>query len=415
MVRNLPGRLSRQLGRADSAFVRNCLRHTGPIHNAILPLDPFGALRRLWVVSRRKGNKAKGKLLKSKSAMAHCVMVAATVGATGCQVGGANFANRVDLPAGAFVNTATTAEAKPEADAVPAQTAAYEGLMAAKPANAGSTGTTLASAPDWPGALIGARNLAVLPRFNRYADDLLDHWGHRQIDGIRARSGRGPNGGATGTLQSVRAADRATTAREIVPQLEGGDTVEVLGERLGVHTGRWTGGLADTLSIEFNFDHASEAIRENRAFQAIVDRAGKAWSHRIADTWSTWHRPEGWLKTYFLPNGDVSDEIRVESGGETSTGLEIVVTALDAAESGGKPSQALIGIGGVRATTKWEPHDGAIRIIREPTSDFGTFFTAVHEIGHVIGAWFYSGGAAHFAPYADLERGTWHGRGVTAG
>ena len=43
-------------------------------------------------------------------------------------------------------------------------------------------------------------------------------------------------------------------------------------------------------------------MREDRAFRAALERAGKAWSHRIDDTWSAWERYAGELKGQLIGN-----------------------------------------------------------------------------------------------------------------
>ena len=90
----------------------------------------------------------------------------------------------------------------------------------------------------------------------------------------------------------------------VAPNLFDGDEVRILGARRGITYGRWTGGPADTLSIEFDLSHAGPAMRDDPEFRAMLDRAGKVWSRRIADTWSTWERPGGTFKGWRLSNGD---------------------------------------------------------------------------------------------------------------
>ena len=72
-------------------------------------------------------------------------------------------------------------------------------------------------------------------------------------------------------------------------------------------------------------------MRNDPAFRALVERAGKAWSHRIADTWSTWERREGEFKGWRINGGDHT-EVYVGAGGEISTGLEIDVKDEDLPE-----------------------------------------------------------------------------------
>ena len=264
--------------------------------------------------------------------------------------------------------------------------------------------------PGAPTALPGPNTLRMLPRHNPYAEDLLDHWGHRNVETIPERLGLGSSDDDSITLQALRStAASASTGPVVAPELYEGDTVEVLGERLGVRYGRWTGGPADTLSIGFNFDYATEAIRNDRAFQALIDRAGKAWSHQIADDWSVWHLPEGTFKARLIRNGGAGDIILVRPGGETSTGLEIFVTEHDEIEGPGTPPSR--GGPSLRSPmTKVEPHTGAIEFTSGVTDlrDLSSLSVAVHEIGHVLGSW------AGSPTYTDREHGTWNGPNVIA-
>ena len=260
----------------------------------------------------------------------------------------------------------------------------------------------------------GGVRLAERPRNNPTAADLLDHWGHRQSHGFtNGLSLTEPAGdGDAADLRRLRTAARTDDEALVAPDLQDGDEVRVLGASRGVTYGRWTGGPADTLSIEFDLSGAAWQIRSDPASRAMLERAGKAWSHRIADTWSTWERRAGDLKGWLI-NGNNHIEVRVEAGGEISTGLEIDVRDEDLPEvvagwanEGTRP-----------AGESWEPRFGSIEIDRDHLRDAGEaalFGTLTHEIGHVLGAW--KGGAEteEYAPYTDTEAGTWTGPKVVA-
>ena len=190
--------------------------------------------------------------------------------------------------------------------------------------------------------------------------------------------------------------------------------MQVLGVRRGVTYGRWTGGPADTLSIGFDLSRAGPEIRNDPAFQALLERAGKAWSHRIADTWTTWERAAGDVKGSLLADGSAGADIQVGPDGEISTGLEIYLTAGDLpGDSAGKGRQSTTHSPG----DSWEPHFGAIEIDREHLREAGEaqlFATLAHEIGHVLGSWMGGVIADHYVSYTNTATGTWSGPNVVA-
>ena len=145
----------------------------------------------------------------------------------------------------------------------------------------------------------------------------------------------------------------------------------------------------------------------------MVDRAGKVWSYRIADDWSTWHRPEGSVKARLIQDAVSRDPIPIATGGEASTGLEIFITERGA-QGGPADGRSRGGPSAIRATTRWEPHTGAIEFAHGMTirDEVSIYFVAAHEIGHVIGSWYGSAALPSYAPYLDRESGTWHGPNV---
>ena len=265
----------------------------------------------------------------------------------------------------------------------------------------------------------GGVRLAERPRNNPTAADLLDHWGHRQTHGIVEGLSliESADGEDAADLRRLQTAARSDDEAVVAPDLQDGDEVRVLGTRRGVTYGRWTGGPADTLSIEFDHSQASWQVRNDPDFRALVERAGKAWSHRIVDTWSIWEQREGELKGWRINGTDPSTPVYVGPGGEVSTGVEIELRDDDLpdyaagwAQAGSRPPGDL-----------WEPRYAPLEIdsdyLQAQLQGNGKselLRTLAHEIGHVLGAW--QGGATteQYAPFTDTEAGTWSGPNVEA-
>ena len=269
------------------------------------------------------------------------------------------------------------------------------------------------------GTEAGGVRLAERPRNNPDAADLLDHWGHRQTHQVVSGLSlvEAADGDDASDLRGLQAAARTNDEAAVAPDLRDGDEVRVLGTRRGVTYGRWTGGPADTLSIEFDLSQASWQVRDDPAFRALVERAGKAWSHRIADTWSMWERRAGEFKGWRINGTDPHTQVYVGPGGEVSSGLQIELRDDDLPEGVAGWAQA----GSQRPGELWEPRYAPLEIdsdyLQEQLQGKGQsalFRTLTHEIGHVLGAW--QGGATteRYAPYTDTEAGTWTGPNVTA-
>ncbi|MCY4488747.1 MAG: hypothetical protein OXF11_16760 [Deltaproteobacteria bacterium] len=258
----------------------------------------------------------------------------------------------------------------------------------------------------------GSRRLARIPRNNPEADDLLDHWGRRPLSSILATlslTAPAAEDSAEGlrTLRTTVATDEGTS---VAPDLADNDDVRILGSRHGITYGRWIGGPADTLSILFTL---SPAMQEKSGFRAMVRRAGKAWSHRIVDTWSTWEREPGAFKGWLINGTEPDIEVRVGEGGEVSTGLEIDIRDEDLpADTAGWAKE-----GTRRPGASWEPRFGSLDIDRTHlagAAEKDLFTTLAHEIGHVLGAWKGGTDTAGYADHTDTAAGTWTGPNVVA-
>ena len=260
----------------------------------------------------------------------------------------------------------------------------------------------------------GGRHVSLRPMDNVSADDLLDHWGHRRsalLSGLLSHVQ--DSGEDVAQFEDLLEAARGVGTDTIVPGLRDDDAVTVLGQRREVTYGRWSGGPADTLSIAFDLEHATRELQEDTSFRAALERAGKVWSRRIDDTWTEWERRYGESKGGLIGNyGADGREVRVRAGGETSTGLTIYVTEAQLGDLAG-----MAGARSFRPGADWEPHTGAMALDRDHLEEAGEaqlFHTMVHEIGHVLGAWYGADKYGYDRPEVDRDGGTWTGLHVEA-
>ena len=260
----------------------------------------------------------------------------------------------------------------------------------------------------------GGRHMSLRPMDNVHADDLLDHWGHRRsavLSGLLLQV-QDPSEDIS-RFGDLLAIGRRVDAGTVVPGLQDDDTVTVLGQRREVNYGRWSGGPADTLSIAFDLGHATTKLQEDASFRAALERAGKVWSRRIDDTWTEWERSHGESKGRLIGNqGAEGREILVGPDGETSTGLTVYVTEAQLGDSAG-----MAGARSFRPGADWEPHTGAMTLDSDYLEEAGEaqlFHTMVHEIGHVLGAWYGADKYGHYRPEVDRDTGTWTGPRVKA-
>ena len=285
-------------------------------------------------------------------------------------------------------------------------------MTAVEPTGASGSAAVRLSARSTPG---GGRHVSLRPKNNVDASDLLDHWGHRRNGLLSEQLSQAsePNDDVADFKDLLEAA-RKNGTEAAAPDLQDNDTIAALGHRRGVAYGRWSGGPADTLSIDFDYQNKTISAQNDRLFKAAVERAGKAWSVRIDDTWKEWERRTGEPKARLIGSyGSPGKQIRVGPGGETSTGLVIYVTGVNLPEnqtgSGGPHS--------IRPGNDWEPHAGAVAFDRDYIEEAGEaslFRTMVHEIGHVLGAWSGEATGQYIVTFVDPATGTWTGPNVVA-
>ena len=259
---------------------------------------------------------------------------------------------------GAFSGVRATTDSENPASDTPGATAASSPFDAQSQTVPSTSIATIAAGTD-PGGV----HLIERPRNNPLAADLLDHWGHRRVQGIVEGLclGTTAQGVDAAGLRALQAAAHDPGEAAVAPDLQDGDEVRILGTHQGFTYGRWSGGPADTLSITFDLSGAGPLINRDPAFQAMLERAGKAWSHRIADTWSLWHRQEHEIKGWLINGTGPDTRVNVGAGGEVSTGLEIDVRYADLpqdtagwARPGTQPPGGL-----------WEPRFAPLEIDRE--------------------------------------------------
>ena len=228
-------------------------------------------------------------------------------------------------------------------------------------------------------------------RDNASAQDLRDHWN----DPAPAQAALGLSAVSPADMADRKAtlstllagagndADAGgTLMRNIRPQ-----QLEVIGERDGITFGQWTGGPAGTLNIEFDFQFAPTL---DPHFRALMERAGKAWSYRLADDFPprVIEAGAGPTPESVYPRDTIADDILV------------TVIRVDQLASGG-------GWWRVEETdTDFEPY-GELFALGWAVLTQGDVWAAhimAHEIGHALGHGFGGELPPTKARYVDRER-----------
>ena len=245
----------------------------------------------------------------------------------------------------------------------------------------------------------------VIPwRNNHTAEDLLDHW--NQPEPLRQRLG----------LSAAAEADlpaRRSALAEVLRTVEGdsaftgtrlrnvrAEDVEIIGERDGITYGRWTGGPAGTLNIEFDWRFASGL---DSAARARMERAGKAWSRRLRDNFGPETVQPGSIISFdgSIPGTESRSETIDEHVPVDDVLVAVLYSGADSEFSRGGPRRYNDTPGG------YEPWFGAILLSRRHVNRTDVM---VHEIGHVIGlASFSQYGPESVIRYVNLQNHTFEG------
>ena len=241
---------------------------------------------------------------------------------------------------------------------------------------------------------------STFERDNPTAEDLLDHWNEpeqlRMALGLSAVAAVDIAGRREALADLIKAAGGAsggtgTRLRNVQP-----NSIEIIGERNGITYGRWTGGPAGTLNIEFDWRFTPNLDAETRA---MFERAGKSWSWRLADQFGL----------HTIERGtDVSlpDRPRLTLFEDVTTdGLVIFMDHYDeTTESRGRHLEASRS---ALRENDFEPFLGTIllaqsRIDEVPTRGSARLISLMaHEIAHVIGISKRLGDMADFADFYD--------------
>ena len=214
-------------------------------------------------------------------------------------------------------------------------------------------------------------------RNNSMAEDLLDHWDEPgllretlELSAIRASAATGRAEVLANLLETAEG-DRATGTllRNVRPE-----DVEIIGERAGITYGRWQGGPAGALNIEFDWRFAPNV---SAATRARMERAGKSWSWRILDDFGAHTVTRG---TEIVHGPDITDGSPVtgvlDEDIVTDGVLIFLFSERSSSFSSGGPQ--LLDV----TSDDVEPWLGAILL---SSQSLESTFVMAHEIGHVLG------------------------------
>ncbi len=231
-------------------------------------------------------------------------------------------------------------------------------------------------------------------RDNPTAEDLLDHW--NEPEQLRRALG-------LSMVSFAELADRRQAIANLVNMAEGGpaktgtklrnvrpEDIEIIGERRGITYGRWTGGPAGTLNIEFDWRFAADVTPAERA---MAERAGKSWSHRLRDEFGAHVVERGTtIRSQGVHASAVAREVTFEESVETDGILVVMTHSRSDPLSSAGPWQADI------TANDYEPWLGVLNLSQgnlDERTMIGNYWLShvfAHELGHIIGITSHEGG-----------------------
>lgn len=224
-----------------------------------------------------------------------------------------------------------------------------------------------------------AAPVGAYERDNPLAEDLLDHWNEpkalEKALGLMwlDEADEGDRRDAAADLFSRVGNDPAETRiklRNVRPE-----DMEIIGKRGEVTYGRWKGGPAGTLNIEFDWRFAQDFDAEARA---RMERAGKSWSWRILDDFGQHVLNAGKRLRYRSTVTRKRETIRTD---EDLTADDLLIVVVKDGERGSAGS-VRYGFGRETSYNDYEPWFGLISL---PQDRHNQTSTMAHEIGHILG------------------------------
>ena len=252
-------------------------------------------------------------------------------------------------------------------------------------------------------------------RNNPSAEDLLDHW--NDPEGLRQGIGAGLVGLSSSdgsarlnTLSSIlqTPTDTLNESKTLLRNVDIG-AMTVIGERDGITYGQWKSGPAGTLDIDFDF-RFTPAL--DPSIRAMIERAGKSWSWRLADDFGQHTIQTGTVVS--LPD---RPQLVLEEDVATG-GLVIFMDHYDEeTESRGRhldlDKNAL-------ASNEFKPFLGTILLAQSRIDEVSTrgsaqlFSLMGHETAHVLGISKRLRGIDWYERFIDKENATFTGENAVA-
>ena len=250
---------------------------------------------------------------------------------------------------------------------------------------------------------------------NPSAQDLLDHW--NDPEGLRQGIGAGLVGLSSSdgsarlnTLSSIlqTPTDPLNESKTLLRNVDIG-AMTVIGERDGITYGQWKSGPAGSLDIDFDF-RFTPAL--DPTVRAMIERAGKSWSWRLADDFEQHTIQAGTVVS--LP-----DRPRLVLEEDVATGgLVIFMDHYDEdTESRGRhldlDENAL-------ASNEFKPFLGTILLAQSRIDEVSTrgsarlFSLIGHETAHVLGISKRLRGIDWYERFIDKENATFTGENAVA-